>query len=266
MDKYDISSALRKLGLIKAGDTARFYLKYIASYPSIRRFRKENKGVKLPPPYYVYETFNLNYYSFYTRSIESARWLVSWFEKYKNPENVKILDWGCGPGRIIRHLPSLLPSSCELFGSDYNKKYISWCSKNIPGIQFKTNELQPPLDFESDFFDIIYGISIFTHLSEEMHYKWFAELLRVCKPGGIIFLTLHGEAFKVKLGDAERQQFEKGELVVKANTKEGHRTFGAFHPLKFVRKLAGKNEILLHKPGVVQDGKPAQDVWIIRKA
>jgi SAM-dependent methyltransferase len=191
--------------------------------------------------------------------------LTSYFKKYKSLENLNILDWGCGPGRVVRHLPNFVSDSCNLFGTDYNKKYIKWCIKNIPRINFKTNELRPPLSFENDFFDIVYGISIFTHLSREMHFKWFSELLRVTNTGGIIFLTLHGEAFKIKLTAYENTLFDNGELVIKANTKEGHRTFGAFQPNSFVRKLIGNNQILEHVPGVLIDRKPQQDIWIIKK-
>jgi SAM-dependent methyltransferase len=125
--------------------------------------------------------------------------------------------------------------------------------------------IKPPLQFESNKFDIVYGISIFTHLSKEMHFAWFTELIRILKPGGLLFLTFHGEVHTFKLSDSEKDLFKKGELVIKANTKEGHRTFGAFHPESFVIKLIGENEILEHKPGENKDGKAGQDVWIVRK-
>jgi ubiquinone/menaquinone biosynthesis C-methylase UbiE len=219
----------------------------------------------MPPAYFIYETFNLNYNSFYNKSIETAEWLVSFFRKYKTLEDLKVLDWGCGPGRVIRHLPSFMGKTCKFYGTDYNKKYIKWCKKNLPDVTFIINHLHPPVEYDDNTFDIVYGISIFTHLSKEMHYAWFKELMRVTNPGGIVFLTLHGDVFKVKLTDAERELFENGELIIKARTKEGHRTFGAFHPSSFVIELIGKNEILEHVPGVIKNGKPGQDVWIIRK-
>lgn len=264
MNKYHLSSVLRKLGLIKIADKTRFYFKLAATYKKRRQFFSENPGINLPPAYYIYETFNLNYFSFYNKSIETAKWLISYFEKYKKLDNIRILDWGCGPGRVIRHLPDYISDSCKFFGTDYNKKYVTWCSKNIHGMDFRVNKLQPPLSFEEDFFDIIYGISIFTHLSEEMHFAWFKEIQRVAKEGCIILLTLHGETFKSKLTNSEQHIFDQGKLVIKAKTKEGHRTFGAFHPPRFVQQLVGKNEILEHIPGITKEGKPQQDVWIIR--
>ena len=250
---------------MKFADKIRFYFLFIYTFKLRKQFFKQNNSVKLPPAYYIYETFNLNYYSFYNKSIETAQWLISKFEKYLELENLKILDWGCGPGRVIRHLPVFINNTCRLYGTDYNKKYIKWCEANISGISFEINRLEPPLSFRNNYFDIVYGISIFTHLSEEMHYTWFNELIRVTKQGGIILLTLQGIAFADKLTDPEKKQFKKGNLIIKANTKEGHRTFSAFQPVPFVKKLAGNNVVLEHEAGGVKNGKPEQDVWVIRK-
>jgi len=219
----------------------------------------------LPPPFYLYETFNLNYDSFFNKSIDTAEWLVSYFKKYKTLNGLKILDWGCGPGRVVRHLPLLINNDCQFYGTDYNKKYIDWCKKNIPDVCFSLNELQPPLKFENNTFEIIYGISVFTHLSEKMHFLWFDELLRILKPGGILFITLQGDAFTNKLTDNEKFRYDKGDLVVKSNTKEGHRTYASFHPSLFVERLIQKNKILEHKPGSVKNNKPEQDIWIVKK-
>lgn len=261
-----ISVLIRKFGLIKYADKIRYYVLFLRTYKSRQKFKRANPEVVLPPPYFLYETFNLNYFSFYDKSIETAKWLVSYFEKYKKLENINILDWGCGPGRVIRHLPSFIDKSCKCFGTDYNKSYTKWCGNHIHDVTFATNQLHPPLEYQSDFFDIVYGISIFTHLSEKMHYAWFKELMRIIKPEGILFLTLHGSAFTEKLTDFEKKQFNSGKLVVKGTTKEGHRTYGAFQPNSFVQKLIGSNIVLEHVPGDIQNGKPQQDVWIIKKS
>jgi SAM-dependent methyltransferase len=195
-----------------------------------------------------------------------AKWLVSFFDKYITLEDVKVLDWGCGPGRVIRHLPNFMDKTCQFFGTDYNEKYIKWCSNHIPAVSFSLNRLGPPLQFENNTFDIIYGISIFTHLSEEMRLAWFNELIRTLKPGGILLLTLQGNAFTEKLTKGEKINFRKGHLVVKSNTKEGHRTYSAFQPIAFVKELIGVHEILEHIEGDKINNKPQQDVWIIKKS
>ncbi len=265
MNRHILSSWARRLGIIRFTDTMRFYAGLIKTYPKRRKFFMQNKGVKLPPPYYIYETFNLNYFGFYNDSIKTAGWLAQWFQSYSLPEETKILDWGCGPGRIIRHLPGMLPQSFSFYGTDYNKKYIDWCQRNIPEVTFKNNGIAPPLGFENNFFDVVYGISIFTHLSEQRHKEWFDELIRVTKPGGLLFLSFHGQAFRVKLTETERKIFDEGEIVIKGKTKEGHRTYGAFHPEPYVRKLSSPHQVIEHKPGTISNGRPQQDWWVIRK-
>ncbi len=266
MNKYAVSSFFRKIGLIHLMDTLKFYFEYLRQTPSRRQFKKENPSIVLPPAYFLYETYNLNYQSYYHNSIDTAQWLATYFSKYQyKKEDLYILDWGCGPGRVIRHLPNLLHHSCHFFGTDYNKRYVAWCKNNLKGISFQNNQLAPPMNYANNMFDIIYGISIFTHLSEEMHFLWFDELMRILKPGGILIITLHGEAFKIQLSDDEIKKFDQQELIIKANTKEGHRTYGAFHPTQFVHQLVGKHIVAEHTKGNVVNGKPQQDTWVIQK-
>jgi ubiquinone/menaquinone biosynthesis C-methylase UbiE len=263
--KNKISFLLRKIGIIKLFDKVFFSICYIKTYKKRKAFKKSNPTAILPPAYFIYETFGLNYEQFYSLSNETARWLISFFEKYKLLNDIHILDWGCGPGRIIRHLPSLLDKTCRCYGTDYNTKYIKWCLKNIPEVTFKPNNLEPPLPFEENTFDIIYGISIFTHLSEKMHYAWINELFRVLKPEGILFLTLHGKVFRSKLSEEQVKIFDQGQIVVLSKTKEGHRTYGAYHPVSFVHKLAGINTVIAFEEGCLINGKPQQDIWIFKK-
>jgi SAM-dependent methyltransferase len=259
-----ISNFLRQFGLLYVSDRIRFIILYLKRFRKIVSFRKKYPGIEVPPAYLVYESFDLNYETYYSASKESAAWLLDHFRNYKELRNVNILDWGCGPARIVRHLPGLLDKSCAVYGTDYNPKSIQWNRDHIPGVNFNLNQSSPPLPYVDNSFDIIYGISIFTHLPESLHYKWFDELIRISKNGGIIFLTLHGRAFKSKLTAPEQEKFDHGQLLIKGNTRIGHRTFAAFHPPSFVNQWFGKHELLLHEEGGVINSKPQQDIWIIR--
>lgn len=153
----------------------------------------------------------------------------------------------------------------EIYGTDYNSQTISWNKNNIKNIFFNCNSLEAKLPYEDAFFDVIYGISIFTHLSEDLHKQWFDELQRILKPGGLLILTLQGEAFQSILSNEEKRKFAKGELVVRGNVQEGHRVYSAFHPEIFVRNLCSQNEILEHHPSFFSGKNRHQDVWVIRK-
>jgi ubiquinone/menaquinone biosynthesis C-methylase UbiE len=206
----------------------------------------------------------MNYDKYYTGSIDTVNWLIKHFSKYIELKDKKILDWGCGPGRVIRHFPSILGNGCEFYATDYNEKSIEWCSRNLQGIQFNNNTIEAKLPYSDNYFDVIYGISIFTHLSEGMHYRWYNELLRILKKGGILFVTTQGDNFKSKLLPFELAKYNQGQLVVRESKKEGHRTFAAFQPKAFMLNLFKNVEILLHEEIKPVNYLP-QDVWIIRK-
>ncbi|MHC1706136.1 MAG: class I SAM-dependent methyltransferase [Bacteroidales bacterium] len=264
MIKNSVSALLRSLGLLFWSDYLVYLYKKVRYSRDNKRFLQANPGVVLPPDYLIYESFQLDYKKYYTDSIESARWLAGLFKKYSPVYNINILDWGCGPARIIRHLPSMIGNSSVFFGTDYNTRTIDWCRKNIPGVTFSVNGLEPPLDYNNQLFHIIYGISIFTHLSEPLHKKWIDELHRVLVPGGILLFTTQGEAFRSKLSAAEISEFNQGRLVVRGNVKEGHRTFSAFQPEKYMIHLLDGFEILEHIEGE-NTTRPQQDIWIVKK-
>lgn len=266
MNKTLISNSLRSLGLLYALDKVRFQLEKRNNKQANRLFRKANPDVKLPPDYLMYESFQMNYDKYYTESIDAANWLVNHFKRHASLENATILDWGCGPGRIIRHLPEILGKNCSYYGTDYNANSIAWCSENLPEIDFNHNGLEARLPYQDDMFDVIYGISIFTHLSEQLHYDWTAELLRILKPGGILFLTTQGNAFKQKLSEEEIGHFNQDKLVIRGKVKEGHRTYSAFHPPAFMTKLFADAKVLEHIERPIETGRSLpQDIWIVTK-
>lgn len=266
MKKGQLSNLLRSLGLIYFTDWLRYFLQKINNRQINKDFRLKNPDVKLPPDYLIYESFQMNYQKYYTESFETAKWLTDHFKKHIDLKDKRILDWGCGPGRLIRHLPTIVGNGCEYYGTDYNKKSIDWCSNNLPDIKFNNNTLVAHLPYEDNFVDVIYGISIFTHLSEQLHFDWYHELYRILKPNGIMFLTTQGDNFKIKMTDIEIKKYNNNELVVRGNVKEGHRTYSAFHPQEFMRKLFNNIEILEHIEMKPEKGKwLPQDIWIIKK-
>jgi ubiquinone/menaquinone biosynthesis C-methylase UbiE len=258
------SSILRNLGLIYFGDKVRFYLHYLNNIRDNKNFRLNNPHIPLPPDYLIYESFRMDYNKYFYGGLETCRFLISLLEKHIILKNVSILDWGCGPGRLVRHLPALLDKSCKIYGADYNENSIKWCNENIKGIVFSQNSLVPPMEFNDNTFDIILGISILTHLSEKNHIEWFTELLRISRQNAIILFSTQGEAFLNKLAKKERDKFNNGELVVRGKTREGHRTFSAFHSPEYMKKLISPNKVLEFIEGGKSNGKPQQDIWIIK--
>ena len=99
-----------------------------------------------------------------------------------------VLDWGCGCGRLTRHLNKY--TEATIYGVDIDPYNLRWCSENVPGATFTIIEPWKPLPFEDASFDFIIGHSVFTHLTEEAQLFWLDELCRVLKPGGAALVTV----------------------------------------------------------------------------
>jgi SAM-dependent methyltransferase len=132
-----------------------------------------------------------------TYAFTGATWftkLCRLAEKYsgrKLHEFGQILDWGCGTGRILRYFDKSMQG--KVVGVDIDPVNIQWCRDHMPDSTFVLVNPDTPMPFEDNSFDLIYGHSVFTHLSEYDQNSWLAELLRVLKPGGYCFTTVTAE-------------------------------------------------------------------------
>jgi SAM-dependent methyltransferase len=106
------------------------------------------------------------------------------------------LDFGCGCGRVARHL--LSPEAVSRYGFvardytgvDVDRRQIGWATRHLPG-KFAVTPHLPPTALASSSFDVIYTISVFTHLDEGPQRAWLAELARLLAPGGLLLATTH---------------------------------------------------------------------------
>lgn len=107
----------------------------------------------------------------------------------------RILDFGCGVGRLLQALNEIRRPGQSLFGCDVNMECANWCRENLDFAAVEHTALQPPLPYPDASFDLVTAISVFTHLSRPLQATWARELLRVVKPGGAILLTTCGVGF-----------------------------------------------------------------------
>ncbi len=192
---------------------------------------------------------------------EVANYIHNMFDE-TNINLERTLEWGCGPGRVIRHLRPRLQG--EMHGTDYNTESIDWCKKNLPGIVFQKNKLNPPLNYNDNYFDFVYAISVFTHLSEKVSLMWIKELSRILKPGGTLMIWTNGDKIAQFLLSNEKKLYDAETWVVRDNYKEGKKMFLSFHHPKLVRnKLLREFEIVKHFPGGFTG--IAQDIWVARQ-
>ena len=120
------------------------------------------------------------------------------YSKSKIGPDTRILDWGCGCGRLSRYWSSL-PDS-QLTGIDIDRDNANWCASNFPFGNFLGTQTHPPTPFEDDSFDLIIGISVFTHLREHDQKLWLKELYRITNPGGWVLTTIQGMSTACRMG------------------------------------------------------------------
>lgn len=115
-----------------------------------------------------------------------------------------ILDFGCGCGRSIFTLSQVVPDA-DLHGTDIDAEAIEWLSEHHPGLAtYQVAPTAPPMPYEPDRFDFVFGISVFTHLPEDLQFAWLDELARITKPGGYLVMTTHGRRHHHLLDEASR--------------------------------------------------------------
>lgn len=105
-------------------------------------------------------------------------------------DSIKVLDWGCGCGRVTQFLKHR--GIVNLFAADIDEDNVKWCTENIQGISFSSIPYYPPTQFPDNYFDAVIGISVMTHLTEDTHKAWLEEIKRILRPGGIALLSIRG--------------------------------------------------------------------------
>jgi SAM-dependent methyltransferase len=115
-----------------------------------------------------------------------------------------VLDLGCGSGRVLPFVTERLPSGARCVGCDVDAAAIAWDRRHWPALEWERTGFDPPLPFAAGSFELVYSISVFSHLDERLSDAWAFEVERVLAPGGVALLSVHGaSAF---------EQFRTGEV------------------------------------------------------
>ncbi|MEO8664086.1 MAG: class I SAM-dependent methyltransferase [Ignavibacteria bacterium] len=121
--------------------------------------------------------------------------------KFEITSGNKILDFGCGAGRMIRWLKTF-SKDCEIWGTDISSEHIYWANQYLkPPFNFATTTTIPHLPFEDGYFNFIYSGSVFTHI-DDLADAWFLELRRVCSKDAFLYITIQ-DKHTIKLLDNE---------------------------------------------------------------
>ncbi len=102
-----------------------------------------------------------------------------------------ILDWGVGCGRVSRYFADRVAQGV-VHGIDIDAANIDYCQSAYPFLRATLISTTPPTPLAAKSFDLIIGVSIFTHLREVDIRAWATELARLAAPNGIVAVTTHG--------------------------------------------------------------------------
>jgi SAM-dependent methyltransferase len=119
----------------------------------------------------------------------------------------RVLDVGCGPGRMAAPLTRYLESGARYEGFDVVAREVDWCRRNItphhPSFRFQLLDVRNPhynpvgsvepeaveLPYGDASFDFAFATSVFTHMLGAPWDRYLRELARVLAPGGRFLFT-----------------------------------------------------------------------------
>lgn len=268
--KHGIASILRKLGVLRVAFRGYELLKIGNVRLWYRNLRclatRSGDGIELPPLkliVLVAGTADIEWF------LEGGRLAYESIQQALDENEVvlsspaAILDFGCGCGRVACYWQGA--ANTRFCGADYNAELVHWCEQHLSFGEFGVNDLGPPLTYDDETFDLIYALSVFTHMPADLQDAWMDELARVLKPGGYLLITTHGEHYSSSLPVSERARFASGQLVVRYEEVAGTNLCAAYHPPQYVREhLARSLDIVDFRPEAAH-GNPYQDLVLLRK-
>jgi SAM-dependent methyltransferase len=101
--------------------------------------------------------------------------------------DLTVLDFGCGCGRIA--LPMFFEQGMLTHACDIDASATAYLAGQLPSVDVRATPFKPPLPYDDNTFDVVYSVSIWTHLTAADQIEWLKEMRRIIKPGGYLMAT-----------------------------------------------------------------------------
>jgi SAM-dependent methyltransferase len=175
----------------------------------------------------------------------------------------KVLDFGCGSGRTLLWWAAMSPRP-HLFGTDIDRDAIDWVAPHLP-VETSVNGFDPPLSYTEGQMDIVYAISVLTHLGEVAQDAWLGELRRITRPGGVVLLSIHSEESNALLPKADRAKLSEQGILFRRDYSLASKIFGdgyqnTYHTDDYIQRHWGRFFTVV---GRVDMGR--QDLIVMRR-
>jgi SAM-dependent methyltransferase len=178
----------------------------------------------------------------------------------------RVLDFGCGAGRIVRHALVEDPE-LECWGCDIDANSVRWLREHLsPPLHAVQVDEWPPTPFEDSGFDLVYAFSVFSHLVDSWS-AWLLELHRILADDGVLIATVFGPG-AVQYGQVPIAEDTSGMNLFKPGTPWDDGGPLVVHSEWWLRSHWGRGfEILALHPGDPTAAEPlfGQAVLVMRK-
>lgn len=120
-------------------------------------------------------------------------------------EHARVLDWGCGAGRLAVGLLETWPDyGGSYLGVDVQRDLIAWASRHLtsrnPRVRFvrvdaanarynRAGRAEHAIPCESGSIDVCYGYSVLSHMTGAEVSAYLKEIRRILAPGGFAWVT-----------------------------------------------------------------------------